>query len=138
LAPAFREAHLDPLRNSVMLVEDEPILRLILIGMLEDAGYRVTPVESGESAVAMLETESANYSALLTDIRLARHKDRLTGWDVARRARELNPDLRVIYMSGDSGVDWASCGVPKSVLVTKPFTSAHIVAAVSQLQNDSG
>jgi CheY-like chemotaxis protein len=75
---------------------------------------------------------------LVTDIRLLPGKLKMTGWDVAHRARELNPELAIIYMTGDSGVDWSSKGVPKSVLVTKPFAPAQIISAVSQLLNASG
>jgi CheY-like chemotaxis protein len=72
---------------------------------------------------------------LVTDIELG---GRLTGWDVAQRARELKPDLPVIYMTGNSGDEWASRGVPNSVLITKPFAPAQIVTAVSQALIASG
>jgi hypothetical protein len=49
-----------------------------------------------------------------------------------------DPEMAVIYMTGDSGADWASKGVPKSVLVTKPFAPAQIVAAIAQLLNATG
>lgn len=58
-----------------------------------------------------------------------------TGWDVARHARELKPDMPVIYMTGAEGHDWASLGVPNSVLVPKPFAPAQVITAVAQLLN---
>jgi DNA-binding NtrC family response regulator len=70
---------------------------------------------------------------LITDVNLGR--DKLSGWDVAKRARELNPSVAVIYMTGDSGHDWAANGVPNSVLLLKPFAPAQVVTAVSQLLN---
>ena len=50
-------------------------------------------------------------------------------------AREINPTIPVIYMTGTHGEEWASKGVPNSVLLIKPFAPAQIVTAVSQLLN---
>jgi DNA-binding response OmpR family regulator len=69
---------------------------------------------------------------LVTDIRLDDEKD---GWHVARRARELNPLIPVVYMSGDSAADHSSQGVTHSIMVQKPFAPAQIVTAVSTLIN---
>jgi two-component system cell cycle response regulator CpdR len=54
---------------------------------------------------------------------------------VARRAREINPATPVIYMTGTHGEEWASKGVPNSILLAKPFAPAQIVTAISQLLN---
>jgi CheY-like chemotaxis protein len=122
---------------SILVVEDEPALRQIMVVMLEEAGYAVVSFENGEEAIATLESKISDYLALVTDVRLSRGKHRLTGWDVAQRARELNPELPVIYMTGDSAADWPSHGVPKSVLVTKPFVPSQIITALAQLLNET-
>ncbi len=122
----------------IVLVEDELAIQEFLLAALEDAGYAVASAQSGEDAIAILEDRIGECRALITDIRLLPGKLKMTGWDVAHRARELNPGLAIIYMTGDSGVDWSSKGVPKSVLVTKPFAPAQIISAVSQLLNASG
>jgi CheY-like chemotaxis protein len=57
-------------------------------------------------------------------------------WAIAKRAREINPDLAVIYMTGDSGHEYASNGVPSSILLAKPFAPAQLIAAVAQLLNE--
>jgi DNA-binding NtrC family response regulator len=79
----------------------------------------------------LLDAEDAAFSALVTDINLT---GKLLGWEVAKRARELHPEIPVVYMTG-AGHDWAVNGVPNSVLVSKPFAAAQIVTAVSQLLN---
>jgi CheY-like chemotaxis protein len=117
----------------VFVVEDEPLIQDLLESPLKDGGYDVATAASGEEAVAMLEEHGSTYQALITDVNLGRAK--LTGWDVAKRARELNPSVAVIYMTGDSGHDWAANGVPNSVLLLKPFAPAQVVTAVSQLLN---
>jgi hypothetical protein len=52
--------------------------------------------------------------------------------------RELNPDIAVVYMSADSGADWTAQGVPKSILVAKPFAISQISTALANLLNESG
>ena len=63
---------------------------------------------------------------------------KLTGWDVARVAREIDPTMPIVYMTGTHGEDWASKGVPNSVLLTKPFAPAQLVTAISNLLNEAG
>ena len=68
----------------------------------------------------------------MTDINLL---GKLDGWEVARAARETDPKMPVIYMTGSHGEEWASKGVPNSVLLAKPFAPAQLVTAISQLLN---
>jgi DNA-binding NtrC family response regulator len=65
---------------------------------------------TGEAAMTMLDAEGENYSALVTDINLP---GKISGWDVAKHGRELNPTLPVLYVSGASAHQWASNGVPR-------------------------
>ena len=59
----------------------------------------------------------------------------MDGWEVAKRAREIDPEFPVVYMSGAHAEDWASKGVPNSIMLAKPFAPAQLVTAVSQLLN---
>ena len=120
----------------VFVVEDDFIVQETLQGALEDGGYEVATAFSGEEAVAMLEAEAFDTRVLLTDVNLSPGK--LTGWHVAKRARELKPDVPVVHITGGSGHEWASKGVPNSVLLQKPFAPAQAVTAVSQLLNVAG
>jgi DNA-binding response OmpR family regulator len=60
---------------------------------------------------------------------------RFDGWEVARRAREIDPAFPVVYMSGQHAEEWASKGVPNSIMLAKPFAPAQLITAVSQLLN---
>jgi DNA-binding response OmpR family regulator len=80
----------------------------------------------------LLSGDHDRYQALVTDISLL---GRMDGWEIARRAREIHPDFPVVYMSGQHAEDWASKGVPNSIMLTKPFAPAQLVTAVSQLLN---
>ncbi len=120
----------------VFVVEDEPLIQDLLGYVLEDAGFQVATAVTGEEAVGKLERQAPAFRSLLTDVNLRPGK--LTGWDVAKRARELNPGLPVIYMTGDSANEWKAKGVPNSVLITKPFVPAQVVTALSQLLSAGG
>jgi len=115
------------------VVEDEALIEQLVVVGLEDAGYEIAIADNAEDAIAMLEADGADYRAVVTDINLA--PQRLTGWDVAKRARELTADIPIIYMTGASNHEWTSSGVPNSILIAKPFAMGQIVTAVSQLLN---
>jgi CheY-like chemotaxis protein len=116
----------------VLVVEDEASIQGLIEDALSEGGFKSEIISSGEEAVTLLQGRREEYRALITDINLS---GGLTGWDVARRARELHPEFPVIYMSGASAEQWTSQGVPNSLLLTKPFAPAQIVTAVSQLLN---
>ncbi|MDY7522822.1 response regulator transcription factor [Sphingomonas sp. 10B4] len=120
----------------ILVVEDEALIKELVVCGLEDAGYVVAIASDGEDAIAMLEADGAEFRAVVTDINLA--PQNLTGWDVAKRARELTPDIPIIYMSAASSHEWTSSGVPNSLLIAKPFAMGQIVTAVSQLLNAGG
>lgn len=126
------------MKNAVLIlvVEDEQVIRELLNVTLEDDGFKVVLAESGEAAIPLLDKHT-DARGVITDVRLG-GKRKLTGWDVARHARELNPDIAVVYMSGDSAVDWTVQGVPKSVMVVKPFAISQISTAIANLLNETG
>jgi len=116
----------------ILVVEDEFLVQELVNESLTEGGFETEITASGEEAIALLQRQAGKHRALLTDINLA---GQLTGWDVARRAREINPDMPVIYMSGGAADQWPSQGVPNSILLTKPFAPAQVVTAISQLLN---
>ena len=59
----------------------------------------------------------------------------MKGWEVARLVRQIDPAFPVVYMTGAAADEWASEGVPNSILLNKPFAPAQLVTAVSQLLN---
>jgi DNA-binding response OmpR family regulator len=117
----------------ILVVEDDPLIQSVVEETLSDGGYKIVIVSSGENAIDLLDARKVNYRAVVTDINLGR--DKRDGWNVARRAREIDAGLPVVYMTGDSADDWASKGVPNSILLTKPFAPAQLLTAVSQLLN---
>ena len=118
----------------VFVVEDEEVIQHILEDALSDGGFTVKNASSAEEALAILDQEGHDFKALITDVNLP---GQLTGWDVAKRAREINDLIPVIYMTGASAHDWGSKGVPNSLLLTKPFAVAQVVTAVAQMTTEA-
>jgi CheY-like chemotaxis protein len=117
--------------NPVLLVEDDALVSLATEQILLDAGFAVEVAGNGSEAIRLLEDKSKSFCALVTDVRMPG----FSGWDVARRARELFPALPVIYATGDSAADWRAQGVPESVMLQKPYADAQLITALSTLLN---
>jgi len=116
----------------VLVVEDDAPLQTIVEEALTDGGFEPAIAASGEEAVTLLMGIKGKYRALVTDVQLRGVMD---GWEVAKRAREIDPEFPIVYMTGGHAAEWPSHGVPNSILLTKPFAPAQLVTAVSQLLN---
>jgi DNA-binding response OmpR family regulator len=118
----------------LLLVEDDEDIQSMLEDALTEAGFKVATRSSGEDAIALLKDELSKYRALITDANLS---GQLSGWDVAKAAREIDPAFPVVYTTS-APEEWGSRGVPNSILVTKPFAPTQVVTAVSNLLNTAG
>jgi DNA-binding response OmpR family regulator len=114
----------------VLAIDDEEPVLALISDALREGGFEVMEARSGDEAVTALTR--ATYSALVTDINL---KGEISGWEIAKQAREINPNVAVVYASGGTADEWASQGVPNSIFLEKPFAPAQVVTAVSQLLN---
>lgn len=112
---------------TVLIVEDEPLLRAAAHESLSNAGYRVVEAANGEAAIAFLGNGHA-IDLVFTDIRLG---GTLDGWDVAEAFREKHPAIPVIYCSG------YMTKPPRVVdggnFIAKPCSPHQIIAATRQL-----
>jgi CheY-like chemotaxis protein len=113
----------------VLAVDDELLVLEIIESTLTDGGYVVRTAVSGVEAMAAVEGDRArDLLALVTDVNLGRPPN---GWAVARRARELNPGLFVLYVSGDSAHEMTLHGVPGGVMLDKPFIPDQLLRAMA-------
>ena len=110
----------------VLVVEDDPFVRMFAVEVLEDEGFEVIEAENGEEGLARCRERLADV--LFTDIRLP---GPVTGWDIAEHCREANPDMPVIYATGYSDV--AARPVPGSVLFSKPYRAEQLVNTIRDL-----
>ncbi len=117
---------------AVLVAEDEPVILTLIEDVLQDGGFMILSACDGGQAISFLRDQRWNILAVVTDIRMGAGPD---GWEVARHARGLNPRIPVIYMSGDSAMDWSVQGVPGSLMIQKPFAPAQILTAVASLIN---
>jgi DNA-binding response OmpR family regulator len=116
----------------ILVVEDDQLVRSLVEETLSDGGFEPAIATSGEEAVVLLKRQKGKYRALATDILL---QGKMDGWEIAQHAREIDPEFPVVYMSGAAAADWASKGVPNSIMLSKPFAPAQLLTAVSNLLN---
>lgn len=114
-------------KRTVLVVEDEEMLLSAVSMEFEDAGYDVLCAGTAEEAYDLLR-ERPQVDLLFTDIRLP---GQLDGWDLAERARALQPALPVIYVTGYSTEEPRQ--VAESVLVMKPYRMAAIIDVARRL-----
>jgi DNA-binding response OmpR family regulator len=117
---------------TILIVEDDQLVQSMIEEALSDGGFESRLAAGGEEAISLFKDNKSQFRAVVTDINLL---GKIDGWEVARAAREIDPAMPVIYMTGTHGEEWASRGVPHSVLLAKPFAPAQIVTALSQLLN---
>jgi CheY-like chemotaxis protein len=113
----------------ILVVDDEPLVRLVIVEALQEGGYNVIEADDGHSALEQIE-QLAELRALITDIRVGGGPD---GWELAHRAREKFAAIAVVYVTADSITEWPANGVPQSVVLQKPFANAEVLTAVANL-----
>jgi CheY-like chemotaxis protein len=111
-------------RMCVLLVEDEAMLRDLVVEEFEERDIDVLAVDNGEAALSLLNSDQP-IDVLFTDIRLP---GSINGWKLAERARAARPDIRVIYATGyptDPKVQ-----LPNTVYISKPYRASLIAEQV--------
>jgi CheY-like chemotaxis protein len=121
---------------TILIVEDDPDIQGVVEDALTEGGFRCAvvasaDVASAEEALTLLQA-GQKYLALVADINL---RGRMTGWAATRAARDMDPNIPIVYMTAGAADQWPSQGVPKSILLQKPFAPAQLITAVSALLN---
>src|SRR5258705_11483133 len=100
----------------ILLAEDDTDMRRFLVKGLQNAGYEVTSYDNGLSAYQRLREEP--FELLLTDIVMPE----MDGIELARRASELDPDIKIMFITGFAAVALksASAGPPNAKVLSKP------------------
>ena len=112
-------------QGAILLVEDEDPVRLFAARALRSKGYQVTEARTGEAAMALLEAAAEPFDLLVTDVVMP---GSLQGPDLAEQVLLLNPDMRVVFMSGyprgmDPQIDGPTSGLTK---LMKPTSLAML------------
>jgi CheY-like chemotaxis protein len=106
----------------ILVVDDEAILRMLMLDILQDNGYRAIEAVDGPSALRILESD-ARIDLLITDVGLP---GGVNGRQVADSARGKRPDLKVLFITGyaENAVVGNGHLAPGMAVVTKPFEIA--------------
>ena len=112
----------------ILLAEDDQVMREYLSRALERSGYAVTAVDRGTAALPLIEAEE--FDLLLTDIVMPE----MDGIELAQKAGELRPDLRVMFITGFAAVTLkAGKAMPQARVLSKPFHLRDLVLEVDRM-----
>ncbi len=117
--------------ESILLVEDQESVRKVVNIVLESLGYKVTAVASGEDALALLREKGTEINLVLSDIIL----QKMSGKDLVNSIKSINPDMKIILMSGYSHDDLnLDQLLGKNVrFIYKPFTKEKIARHIKEI-----
>ena len=118
-----------PLR--ILLAEDDDAMRSYLSRALEKAGYDVTAVDRGTSAIPLLEDD--HYDLLLSDIVMPE----MDGIELAQKCNDISPATKVMFITGFAAVTLkASKEQPRAKVLSKPFHLRDLVLEVERVFED--
>ena len=119
---------------NVLVVEDEEALRVIAESIVAEAGHETVTAANFTQALALLANEQT-IDLLFTDIAL--EQDNHGGLELAVKARELRPSLRMLYTTGQAVTDgMRAMFVEGSHFIPKPYTLEALMTAVQYALQD--
>jgi two-component system, response regulator PdtaR len=115
-------------RPVVLIVEDDPLLRMLAVEVVEEAGYVALEAGNADEAVALLESR-LDITLLFTDIEMPGSMD---GLKLARAARDRWPPIKILIVSGKMRLQPSELP-SNSCFVGKPYQTAAMVAELRSL-----
>jgi CheY-like chemotaxis protein len=113
----------------VLVLDDDPAVCRVIGDMIEDIGLETVCVHGDAEAYSALHTPQA-FKAVILDVNLGKGT---TGFDIARFARQVIPEINVIYVTGDwSENSFRAFGVPHSHFLTKPLHHGDLLSALGE------
>ena len=115
--------------ETILIVEDEPVLRDLAHVILEDCGYKVLEAGTGREAFEVWEREADKIDLLVTDMIMP---EGISGMDLAQRLQAIKPQLKIIFASGYSMDDLDTEFVRNghAMFLQKPYTHVTLAKAV--------
>lgn len=117
----------DPNQLSILVAEDESLLRIMASDLFEGAGFHVMEAASGESALRLLG--DGPITALFTDVELGGNLD---GFKLARIAHQRNPDTAILVVSGRRTPNPADLP-PGAIFVSKPYDLDRVLESLQSM-----
>jgi CheY-like chemotaxis protein len=117
--------------ETILVAEDDPRVRRVSVRRLQDLGYRVIEVDNGPAALEVLRREG-DVDLLFTDVVMP---GGMSGIDLARKAREFRPALKVVFTSGYAEQAIIESGMPtvQTGWLAKPYNSRDLAAKMREL-----
>ena len=117
--------------ETVLVVEDEPVVRRLARAALEDSGYQVMEAEDGADALAVIARTDGQIDLVLSDVVMPR----MGGRELNEALRGLRPELPLLFMSGYPGQEVAERGLldPAASFIQKPFSPQELAQRVRGL-----
>jgi two-component system, cell cycle sensor histidine kinase and response regulator CckA len=111
-------------RATLLVVDDEEMVRRLAVRMLVTLGYRVLEARDGHEAIRVLQRDAHRINAVLTDVAMPGLGGRQLGDTIAR----CWPQVRVLYMSGFPSQRVVAEGIidPTQPFIQKPFTEEQL------------
>lgn len=110
--------------TTILLAEDEPVMRQLMRKMLEEHGYSVIEASDGHSALDAMDKQEKAVHITLTDVVMKG----MSGPELALRLIDKQPSMKVVYMSGYTGELVANQGLDSGIrLLEKPFTRSALL-----------
>jgi len=118
----------------ILLVEDEEAVRAVAQRILKGLGYQVQDFSSGEAALAWMRDSHERVDLLLSDVVMPQ----LGGPALAGKLRELDPGLRVLFMSGytDDSMGRYGLDLARAPFLNKPFAAAELARKVREVLDE--
>lgn len=128
-APSAAGPEATPPRPTILVVDDEAGVRVMIARMLALAGYSVISAQSGDEALSIARDYAAPIDLVLTDVRMPE----MTGPELVEVLLELRPGMRVMYMSAYSR-DVLPAGAQDTDIpfLTKPFTMRTLALSIGE------
>ena len=119
---------------TLLVVDDEEMVRRLAARMLVTLGYRVIEAHDGHEAVRVLQRDAGRVQAVLTDVAMPGLNGKQLGETIAR----CWPQVRVLYMSGFPGQLIVAQGAIRATdpFIQKPFTEEQLGRRIRQLLAD--
>ncbi len=130
VAPVIGQRPVTP-RYSVLLVEDDFLIRMSTADLLTELGHEVSEASTAEEAIIMIEERS--FDVVVTDLGLPG----LSGGEFAQQARKLSPDVGIVFATGNDRIP-AEAEVEGAVLLKKPYGSQEIAIAFEKITAQKG
>ncbi len=117
--------------ETILIVEDEEMLRELLANLFEEHGYKVLAAKDGAEGVELFKSNAGNIAVVLSDMGLPK----LGGWEMLQKMQEVDPGVKAILASGyfDPNLKMSMVKAGAKDFIQKPYVSAAVLTRVREV-----